>query len=110
MNVGLGFALDSFNINMDFFFDENDAEVRLVGSFTKVPENKLENAYEICNMCNARFRWVTFFVNLKNNSVLLKTDAIIQLDSCGEECETLMKLMTTVADEAYPMFMKEIWT
>ena len=59
---------------------------------------------------NNRFNWVKFFVDESDSTITLSDDAVIQLDSCGEEIIKLIQFMTLVADEAYPEFMKAIWS
>ena len=66
--------------------------------------------YELCSKMNNRFNWVKFFVDESDSTITLSDDAVIQLDSCGEEIIKLIQFMTLVADEAYPEFMKAIWS
>ena len=58
---------------------------------------------------NQEYRWVKFYVDEKENSVTIADDAIIQLDSCGEEIFELMYRLADIADDVYPEFMKAIW-
>ena len=49
------------------------------------------------------------FTKEEDGELVAEEDAVIQLDSCGEEAFELMIRMTQIIEEAYPMVMKELW-
>jgi len=65
-------------------------------------------AMEICNQLNARFRWVKFYVD-KDSDVIADLDAMIDIDSCGEEVLAMVRRMVSILDDAYPSIAKARW-
>ena len=92
-----------------FFNTDSDVAIRCF-NFVQVPEDKTEKMYHICSSMNRKFRWVKFYVNDDDNALTAEDDAIIQLDSCGEEVHGLILRMVGIIKEAYPEFMKALWT
>lgn len=71
--------------------------------------DKLEQMYKLCSELNKGYKWVKFYVDESDNSITAQDDAIIQLDTCGEECYELVGRMVIIIDEVYPTMMKTIW-
>jgi hypothetical protein len=91
-------------------FDEDEGSVALRSfDFCKVPEAKTAAIYEMCSKMNKEYRWIKFFLDERDNTITLAEDAVIQLDSCGEEILDLINRMVRIGDDAYPAFMKAIW-
>ena len=65
--------------------------------------------YEVCSKLNNEFRWIKFYVDERDNTITLADDAIVQLDTCGEEIWEIMVRLSDIADDAYPTIMKAIW-
>jgi hypothetical protein len=65
--------------------------------------------YKVVNECNDTYNYEKFVLIEKHSQICVRDDAVIQLDSCGEECYELMMRMAMVVDDAYPKFMKAIW-
>jgi len=106
----VGWKLKATNISLFFKFAEDGSNVHFEGhEFLMVPEGNIEQMYKICNQMNRDFRWVKFSVNEELKEVVVEGDAVIQLDSCAQECLELMIRTTRIIDEAYPRFMKEMW-
>ena len=105
---------DLDNVNdfvVNIFVDNDDAGVAVRSFYyVKFPANKAEAMYKKCSEINGRFRWIKFYVDDDDNTVTLAVDGVIQLDSCGEEVYELMGRMLNIADDAYPEFMKVIWS
>lgn len=125
---GIGVKLDQFGDDMEvvkvrysadnvdcvevkLFFDDDNRSVA-VRSFNicKVPENKKPAIYEACSKLNDKFRWIKFYIDEDDNTVTGAMDAIIQLDSCGEECKEIIHRTVGIVDDAYPDLMKAIWS
>lgn len=99
---------DSLEVLLIFDEGNNSVALRSFG-FCKVPENKKANLYKLCSKLNDSFRWVKFYLD-DDDTVTAADDAVIQLDSCGEECLELVLRMCKITDEAYPIIMKEVWS
>ena len=89
--------------------DGSDVAIRSF-NFCNVPTAKLAEAHAFCSEMNKLYRWVKFYIDENDNTVTLADDAVIQLDSCGEEVFELILRMAQIADDAYVQFMKLIWS
>jgi hypothetical protein len=106
----VGMSLDNTRIDIYLFFEEDNHDVHIVGrNFIKVPEDKLEKMYKVVNQQNKTYRWMKFTVNEDKGEVEVEDDAIIQLDTCGDEAFELIARMSNIVDEAYPDLMKALW-
>ena len=76
--------------------------------YVKIPENLKEKIYPVINELNLNFRWCTFVINT-DNELIVKMDAILDMDTCGEECKELIYRTVGICDEAYPTIMKALW-
>ena len=107
----VGFSLSGTGISIFVEFSEDGTSVHFTGlDFVKIPEGKQEIVYKVCNQCNAKYRYVKFYWNETENAVVCDSDAVIQLDSCSEECFRIIMTMGRIVDDAYPLFMKAIWS
>jgi hypothetical protein len=108
--IRVSWGLKGTSIDIFLDFDEADTHVHIEGvNFIQVPEDKFECMYKIVNECNDRYNYEKFVLREKHSQICVVDDAVIQLDSCGEECYELMMRMATVVEDAYPRFMKAIW-
>ncbi|MCR5331974.1 MAG: YbjN domain-containing protein, partial [Lachnospiraceae bacterium] len=83
----MGFKMDNTNALIFVQFSEDGTDAAFIGlDFIQIPETKEEIVYKICNECNDKFRWVKFVWNQERKEVICQADAVIQLDSCAEEC------------------------
>ena len=72
--------------------------------------NKYDALYKVLNECNDRYIYVKFVLDEENGQINARCDNIIQLDTCGENCYELMVRMLKIVEDAYPSFMKALWT
>lgn len=108
--VRVGWKLKATKISIYFKFSEDCTNVHFEGhEFLAIPEEHIEKMYKICNQINRDYRWVKFTVNEEVKEVVVEGDAVIQLDSCAQECLELMIRTTQIIDDAYPVFMKALW-
>lgn len=108
--VRVGWKLENTSISILFFFSDDCEDVAIRGSeFVTIPKDKVEKIYKVLNACNNKFRWVKFTMDEEDCEVRVEADAVIQLDSCAEECFELMLRMSNIVDDAYPEFMKALW-
>lgn len=107
----VGFNLDGTTLQILIFFGEDNRDVHFEGrDFITIPADKREMIYHLCNQCNSNFRWVTFVWNEEHECMTVQADAIIEPSSCAEECYDIIMRMCGIVQEAYPIFMKAIWT
>ncbi len=109
--VRIGYkAENAESISVMFFFDDNERSINVKSfSIVKVPADKLLDIYVLLNGLNCEYRWVKFYVD-DDNEVTVSGDAIIDLNSVGEECFEMMLRYIHIIDEVYPRLMKTIWS
>jgi hypothetical protein len=106
----IGWNFEGSSIDIYFQFDESDTHVHLEGiNFVTVPEDKYDRMYKVLNQVNNEYKLVKFTLDEENGQIIARDDAVIQLDSCGEECFELMIRMVQIVEDAYPTLMKGIW-
>lgn len=110
IETGFGGLKNKGTIKIILFFDEDDRTIAIRSfEFCTFPEDRKAAMYQACSEMNYKYRWTKFYVDDKANQITIADDAVIQLDSCGEEIFELMYRLADIADEAYPYFMKAIW-
>ena len=62
----------------------------------------------VCNALNLQFRWVKFFLD-KDLDVTATLDAMLDEDTSGEECHSMMMRLVNIVDDAYPRIAKARW-
>ena len=109
IETGMG-GLDNIDhLELYLFFDEDGNYVHIrTKEYVKIPENLKEKIYPVINELNLNFRWCTFVINT-DNELIVKMDAILDMDTCGEECKELIYRTVGICDEAYPTIMKALW-
>ncbi len=107
----VGWTLENTKIMLIFKFGDDNRDVHIIGrDFIKVKEDKYPEVYKVLNECNAKYRWVKFILDEESGEIRAEDDAVIQLDSCAQEAFELMIRMNHVVDDAYPRFMKALWS
>ena len=102
---------DNKRLDILINFDEGDSSAGLTTyGYLKFPEDKKAKMYELCSKMNGEYRWVKFFVDEETCEIKVRDDAVIQLDSCGEEIYELVGRLIQISEHAYPDFMKAIWS
>ena len=76
-----------------------------IGEF---PQAQFAKALVTCNAMNRKYRWVKFYIN-DNNCITVSSDAILDEETCGDECMEYVIRIIRIVDEAYPEFMKARW-
>lgn len=106
----IGWEIEGTSIQVFFFFDEDDTHINIRGyDFIKVPSDKYDVMYKALNEVNAKYNFVNFVLNEEKGEVYVKDDAVIQLDTCADECMELMMRMVKIVEDAYPILMKAMW-
>lgn len=93
---------------LTFSDDTRDVQIH-VWSIARMPEEKVGNACFVCSKLNSKYRWIKFYVD-SDNEITAETDAIITPSTVGEVCHELIRRMVNIVDEAYPVFMKMLWS
>lgn len=109
--VKVRYTCENINtVEICFFFDEDGEEyVEIIAfSIISVPKDKLLNALVACNILNSKLRWVKFVID-NDNDINIKVDAVIDSETVGEECVSLMNRILNAANESYPLIMRSIW-
>ncbi|MBO4288783.1 MAG: YbjN domain-containing protein [Lachnospiraceae bacterium] len=102
---------DNKRLDILINFDEDDRTAGLTTfGYLTFPEEKKAAMYELCSKMNGAYRWVKFYVDDENCEIRVRDDAVIQLDSCGEEIHELVGRLIEISEDAYPNFMKAIWS
>lgn len=108
--TGFGGLKNVGSLGFVFIFDENERTCALfTRDYISVPQDKIQSLYGVLNDLNVNYRWAKFTIN-EEGTVRVETDGVLDLDTCGAECEELMGRLTGIADEAYPVIMKAIWS
>ena len=91
-------------------FDDNDRTVGLRAfSILKIPDSKVNNMFAVVNALNQKYRWIKFIIDEEDNTLTAADDAVVQLDSCGDEVMELCLRFASIVDEAYPEIMASIF-
>ena len=91
-------------------FDEDGKNRVTLVSFAigEFPQAQFAKALVTCNMMNRKYRWVKFYIN-DNNCIAVSSDAILDEETCGDECMEYVIRIVKIIDGAYPEFMKARW-
>lgn len=107
----IGWNFEGSSIDIFFKFEDDDAHVHLEGInfLNKIPTDKYDAMFRVLNEVNDSYKLVKFALDTEEGTISARDDAVIQLDSCGEECFELMIRMVQIVEDAYPKFMKALW-
>lgn len=98
------------SIRVQFFFDENGESVALrVFDIVKVSDDKVARILTAVNEQNARFRFVKFVLDVRDNTVQAEIDASFRNHDVGDVCLEALQRMVGICDDAYPELMKAMW-
>lgn len=90
-------------LTVHLHFDEDgDGKVDMsVVHLGKFSAERLVAGLLTCNDLNQNFRWVKFYLD-SDNEACARCDAIIDLETVGDECFELMQRMLHIVDDALP--------
>lgn len=100
---------DEIKLEMKFSEDCSDLCIK-AEAVAKIPIEKLLHMCEVINDINLKNRWIKFYINKTDGSICAQDDAVIQIDSCGEEAFRCCEQMVTIIDEEYPLIMRSIYS
>ena len=109
--IHFGLPMENREGIMLFLFFTPDGTSVSIRNFdlAKIPEGKKAQAIMVCNELNLNFKWVKFAYDDERKCIQATDDAVIQLDSCGDEVLRCSIQLMHVCDEAYPLIMKAIY-
>ena len=109
--IHFGLPMENREGIMLFLFFAPDGTSVSIRNFdlVKIPEGKKAQAIMVCNELNLHFKWVKFAYDDERKCIQATDDAVIQLDSCGDEVLRCSIQLMRVCDEAYPLIMKAIY-
>jgi len=97
------------SISFFVIFDEdNDPLVAFKCWSIENFKNKEAAALVVCNVLNEEYRWVKFYLD-KDKDMNASIDAMIDEETCGEECMSLVRRVVHIVDDAYPKIAKARW-
>lgn len=103
-----GDNMDSIAVFVHFDKD-GDNDVRfVVWHIGKFPDNKLGAGLVACNALNAKFRWIKFYID-NDSEGCAECDAVLDENSAGEECMSLVRRTVSIVDDAYPELMRALY-
>ncbi|SCW45668.1 Putative sensory transduction regulator [Ruminococcaceae bacterium YRB3002] len=73
-----------------------------------IAEDKYGQAVLMCNLLNAQYRWVKFYVS-EENDFIVEADAILDPSSAGEEVFEMAIRNAHIIKDARPHIMKAIF-
>ena len=95
-------------IPISVFFDPQKPVVHVLCSqICNLGRNK-DFALRVCNEANVRYGWVKFYMDVEGD-VISSVDAYLEEHTCGWECLQMVKKVAAITDEAYRIFVGEVW-
>jgi len=77
--------------------------------YERVPDEKLADVIFLCNELNCEYKWATFYVD-KDNDFVIHDDAILSVESAGDEAFELLVRIVRIADDERTRIMKTIFS
>lgn len=109
--VQVKYSGDNFN-SLEILFiskdDDNDVAVRSWAFVSGVSQEKRGKILETVNAMNDKFRYVKFTLD-KDQDVNIEYDIPISTTEVGALASEICHRMVSIADDAYPEFMKAMW-
>ena len=97
-------------ISIFVIFDEDGENLVQIRSWEIINfKNSEAKAYIACNEMNDNYRWLKFYID-GDADIVAEMDAVIDMDTCGEVCLSLVRRAVRIIDKAYPTFAKARWS
>ena len=110
--VQLGFRSDvvpqGLKVVVVFDKENKNAAHFMVKGFAKAQEGNFGAVLLALNEANEKFRWAKFYL-ANDSDVVAEDDAVLDMNSVGEECASIAFRMVSIIDDAYPSIMKAIY-
>ncbi len=106
----VGFGMDNRDpMGILIIFSPDDTVASFRSTVAKAPEDKKAKMFEVCNSLNAHYKWIKFYFDVNDCTIMAEDDAVIDLASCGDEVFRCCLQLVHIVDEAYPEIMKGIF-
>ena len=106
--TGLGGEKNIRGLELGIFFDPERNVHILSRDYVHVPDDKVDAMYKVVNELNRTYRWAKFSLD-DEGDIVLEADAVLDLDTCGDEIMEILFRLTQIADEAYPVVMRGLY-
>ena len=91
-----------------FFSGDEGQYLSLYMVYESVEEDKMVQALVACNELNAKFKWVTYYVD-DDRDIILHDDALLSKANAAAEAMELLVRMVDISDKAKPVIMKALY-
>ncbi len=98
----------SFTVHFLVSDDANDVSVR-VPHFVRFKEKDVTEMLRVANSMNDHYRYAKFAVNPETESVTIEYDFPENTERIGPAAVEVFRRLMSIAEEAFPEFMKAIW-
>lgn len=108
--IAVPWSLCSLNLTPHVILDRDGTSLA-VGAMLpmRVPAGKLLDAFDVVNAINSRYRWVCFYVDTSDNTIMMRADANVDPTTAGPIALNLVLRMTHIANDAYPRIVKALF-
>lgn len=91
-------------------FDKDDDHTVALRAFkfSNAKQNR-NKAIIACNELNNTYRWIKFVVD-DDDDINIEADVYVDNRTAGPEVSRLMHRIVSIADDAYPVIMKALWS
>ncbi len=72
-------------------------------------KNRVDEGIKVCHTLNAKYRWVKYYLD-SDSDVVCTCDAYVDENTCGPVCLALVNRVVNISDEAYPDFMRALYS
>ncbi|MDO4836838.1 MAG: YbjN domain-containing protein [Clostridia bacterium] len=109
--VKVAFSGEQVDVTVTFFFDHDNEHASLrVFNLVKVPAGKISAMLTAVNQINNEYRFAKFCLDPDDNTIQAEMDCIFRQHDIDEICNEAMVRIVNICNEAYPVFMKSLWS
>ena len=103
--VKISYDCENTSLTAQFVFDTDDEAVAVyIFNLYEARYSQIDDCKKLCNDMNAKYRFVKFYLDEKDNTITVQADAIFRSHDIGDICYELLLRSLDIADEAYPSF------
>lgn len=109
--ISVGMHLRSTNIDILIFFDQDGDSLHMSTMLPfVVPAEKLPAVLMAVNAANKSYRWIDYYVDMDDNTVMGEMDAVVDAATAGDETFELVMRMCSIVDDVFPILMRTIYS